>query len=146
VTGYTAASPSTNGEALLTIATLPGTWSNSGPGSTSLVGKMIQKDDGTKTSFILRDAGGKTCRIGWPDSADPMGSTPSAMVGVLANFSIGEQVVIYDLPELAAYPFSGTAGDYQDNLILGDVRLRRATEGANVVLDATAPNIIHCQL
>jgi hypothetical protein len=146
ITGYTAAAPGTNGEAQVTIATLPGTWSNSGPGATSLIGKMIQKNDGTKTSFVLHDAGGKTCRIGWPDSANPAGSTVSAMIGSKADFVNGETVIIYDLPELPAYPFGSAPGDYQDNLVLGDIRLRRAAEGANVVLDASAPNLIHCRL
>lgn len=50
----------------LTDLTLPGDWTDSGPGGSSLVGKMIVMTSGThvgKTGWILADIGGKTARI-----------------------------------------------------------------------------------
>lgn len=141
VTGYTPATPASNGEATMTIASLPTTGSWSG-----FVGKMIQNVAGTKTSFVLRDEGSRTARIGQPDSANPLGVDAAAMTGGTVNFAINDTVVIYDLPEIPVYPLPGTIGDYQDNIIVGDLRLRRASEGANIVLDSSAPNVIHCRL
>lgn len=61
----TTLSPIVDGE--ITDAGLPGTWSNSGPGGTSLVGKMIIMTSGPnvgKVAHVLKDLGGKTARIG----------------------------------------------------------------------------------
>lgn len=47
-------------------ASLPGTWSDSGPGSSSLIGRMIVMTSGAnvgKTGWLLADLGAKTARL-----------------------------------------------------------------------------------
>lgn len=61
----TTVSPIVDGEII--DAALPGTWSNSGPGGTSLIGKMVIMTSGANTgkvAHLLKDLGAKTARIG----------------------------------------------------------------------------------
>ena len=144
ITGYTAASPATNGEAQMTIASLPA--SNSW---TSLVGKMIQRADGAKTSFVLADRGSKTARIKWPDTSNPLASTGAGRNGVPTDFVIGETVVVYDLSSLPVSPLPTDLPGYQDNIIVANVHINQhgaTLPAAEMALGATTVEFIQCRL
>lgn len=143
VSAYVTAVPSTNTQRRLTIAGAPG----------GLVGKLIQKADGTKSAFILKDLGGGSYRIKKPMTTNAL----TGAVGVGAEFVNGESVIIYDLPTAPIYPFPAlvftrdvedTAGSHPSNLILSNFKLRSPDVGDRVELDVggTSSRLLNCIL
>jgi hypothetical protein len=135
ITGYVTAVPATNTPFQMTIAGLPVSWTASG-----LLGLMIQKDNGTKTSWVLADLGAKTARI-----SEPRSSTGTGSAGAATNFVVGETVNVYSLFTIPNWPYGGQvlfpkAGNLE-------IQGKRANgSSAQTVLGGSGPLISNCKL
>jgi len=135
ITGYVTANPATNTPFQMTIASLPVSWTASG-----LLGLMVQKADGTKTSHVLADLGAKTARI-----MQPRTSTGTGAAGVTTDFVVGETVNVYRLFSIPQWP-------YGQNVLFpkaGNLEIKglRASGGiAQNNLAGSNPTVSNCKL
>lgn len=111
-----AAAQSGNALGTITDSALLGTWSNSGPGSTSLVGFRLRITSGARAgtiSFIAADNGGKVAGIGDPELislAAPMGFSFTTQ-----TLAAGDSYVIERLPLVGCLAIGGAvACDFTD--------------------------------
>lgn len=74
----------------VTASTLTGTWSNSGPGSSTLVGLVIRRTSDLSTARVVQDLGGKTAWI----------SKPISPTAIPVNWANGDAITVYDVPSL----------------------------------------------
>jgi hypothetical protein len=134
ITGYVTAVPATNTPFQMTIASLPVSWTASG-----LLGLMIQKDDGTKTAWVLADLGAKTARI-----SEPRTST-STSSGNATNFVVGETVNVYALFSVPNWPYGEQVlFPRTGNLEIKGLRASGAASQTNLGSSGPTPN--NCKL
>ncbi len=102
VTNYAPAVPGSNTGPMLIVNSLSGTWSNSGPAGSSLVGCLIESADGVRAAVVQKDLGGKLARITQPNDSSGIGFS----VGTARSFTNNETIKVYALPSLPGYPFT----------------------------------------
>lgn len=94
ITGYTARNGAAAQPTLMTIASLSGTWSNSGTGGVSLVDKLVEWTDGAGhfvRAVVVADMGGKTAWLSPPQN-ETLAQNPV--------FTVGQTVNVYSVPSL----------------------------------------------
>lgn len=108
--GIVARNGATNQPTLVTCSGLSGTWSNSGPGGTTLVGLIIRRTSDLSTARVVQDMGGKQAWISQP-------VTPGALPVTWAN---GDAFVVYDGTSLGSEvnPHA-TQAEYHDFKVSG---------------------------
>lgn len=107
ITAYTNRNGSAAQPALITIASLPVSWTASG-----LVGKIIKWTDGINSiwSTVVADMGSKTAWISPPITTPA--ATPPVTAFSAANFTNGTSVTIYDMPSLSTTVAQALEYDY----------------------------------
>lgn len=119
----------------ITDAALPGTWSNSGPGGTSLVGKLVVITQGAPervgmVAWILADLGGKTARV-------------SQFINPLTFFAVPavptDRYAVVELTQLRGSTTICGDGSVSGQIDISDIELTYSTaplstSSANVIL------------
>lgn len=121
--------PTVNNDWAITDSALAGTWTNSGPGGSSLVSTaarpmLMEKTTGNVRGWIMKDNGSKTCRVGQPFATSGAVGNFSSARAAFANGDTYQISTVTRWPRIhVEYQFWVFRNFYiPNNVLLGEIR------------------------
>ena len=106
---------------------LPGTWSNSGPGGTSLIGAMLYWPSTGAVAFPIKDLGGKGVRFNQPTIPPtqlPTPASPDPFVATRTTVAAGVPYLVVKIPKIGSLITASNVDTNQD--AIGGERVKYA--------------------